>query len=195
MASKYSSRTIVITALVSLSLTLSAVIAGAEPAVDATNLVQSFPVGPSPWGLTFDGANIWTASLTSPNVTKLRASDGALLGTFEAGGTTAWAAFDGENIWVTNFNDGQVSKLRASDGVLLDNFVVGFGPSGIISDGNGNVWVRYCSRYLLPRRCRQQTQYWRESRPPSDGTILGRSVLIFILLLRGGNGGAAVGPR
>src|SRR5512139_2211454 len=39
-----------------------------------------FKVGTSPMGIAFDGANIWVANSGSNNVTKLRASDGAHLG-------------------------------------------------------------------------------------------------------------------
>jgi len=46
--------------------------------------IQSFPVGAGPSGLAFDGANIWTANISSNNVTKLRASDGTLLGNASA---------------------------------------------------------------------------------------------------------------
>ena len=44
-------------------------------------------------------------------VTKLRAWDGANLGTFNVGSGAVGVAFDGANIWVTNFLDGTVSKL------------------------------------------------------------------------------------
>jgi DNA-binding beta-propeller fold protein YncE len=88
--------------------------------IDKPDLIQSFPVGASPRGLAFDGANIWITSDTIPNLTKLRASDGASLGTFPAGGKTAFAVFDGTYVWVTNLNDDTVSRLRASDGTLRD---------------------------------------------------------------------------
>jgi DNA-binding beta-propeller fold protein YncE len=59
----------------------------------------------------FDGANIWVANSGSNNVTKLRASDGTLLGTFATGNSPARIAFDGANIWVANVTDNTVSKL------------------------------------------------------------------------------------
>src|SRR5438132_13433002 len=110
-----------------LCFVLSGFCAVAEAAerADAPNLIQSFPVGIDPWSLTFDGANIWTTSLASSNVTKLRASDGALLGTFDAGGTAGWAAFDGGNVWFSNFDNDTVTKLREVDGVLRGTFAVG----------------------------------------------------------------------
>ena len=53
------------------------------------NLTTSFatgPVGCSPGGVAFDGASIWVANGDCGTATKLRASDGALLGTFTLGG-------------------------------------------------------------------------------------------------------------
>jgi len=65
--------------------------------------------------VVFDGANIWVANQSSNNVTKLRASDGAVLGTFAAGAGARGIAFDGASIWVANGLDvmggDTVSKL------------------------------------------------------------------------------------
>ena len=65
----------------------------------------------APTGVAFDGANIWVANGSSASVTKLRASDGANLGTVTAGDGPIGVAFDGANIWVSNINSGTVSKL------------------------------------------------------------------------------------
>ena len=61
----------------------------------------------------------------SNNVTKLRASDGALQGTFNVGTNPTGVAFDGANIWVANNGSNNVTKLRASDGALQGTFNVG----------------------------------------------------------------------
>ena len=42
------------------------------------------------YGIAFDGVNIWVANYGSNNVSKLRASDGALLGTYAVGSTSQW---------------------------------------------------------------------------------------------------------
>jgi len=47
----------------------------------------------------------------SSNVTKLRASDGANLGTYAVGIQPQGIAFDGANIWVTNNGSNTVTKL------------------------------------------------------------------------------------
>ena len=49
------------------------------------NLTTTFPVGSAPSGAVFDGANIWVANYIGGSVTKVRASDGAILGTFAVG--------------------------------------------------------------------------------------------------------------
>jgi hypothetical protein len=109
-------------------------------ASDGENL-GAFAVGTSPFGVAFDGANIWVANF-SGNVTKLRASDGACVGTctFPAGSGPRAVAFDGANIWVANEASNNVTKLRASDGANLGTFMVGVAPRGVAFDG-ANIWV------------------------------------------------------
>jgi hypothetical protein len=106
------------------------------------NQTTSFPVGTQPFGVAFDGANIWVANDLSNSVTKISANDGTPLGTFSVGpgAFPARIAFDGADIWVTNTGGNYVSKLRASDGAPLGNFKDGAFPYGIVFDGS-NMWV------------------------------------------------------
>jgi hypothetical protein len=90
---------------------------------------------------TFDGANIWVLSSDHGFVTKVRASDVTVLGTFSTGGAfPAGLAFDGANIWAPNSQSSNVTKLRASDGTNLGIFNVGTNPVGAAFDG-ANIWV------------------------------------------------------
>ncbi len=102
----------------------------------------TFVAGTHPYGVAFDGASLWVANNASNNVTKLRASDGALLGTFGVGTGPESVAFDGANIWVGNQGDNSVTKLRASDGVCVGTcvFSVGSLPAGLVFDG-ANIWT------------------------------------------------------
>jgi sugar lactone lactonase YvrE len=102
----------------------------------------TFPVGNSPSGVAFDGANIWVTTSGTFTVTKLRASDGANLGSFPVGSGSNQVAFDGANIWVTNSGSSTVTKLRASDGACVGTctFTVGQFPIGVAFDG-ANIWV------------------------------------------------------
>src|SRR5215472_14783786 len=80
----------------------------------ANTVFTTFPVGKEPVGIAFDGANIWTANSGDGTVTKLRASDGTVLGTFSSvGSAPTGVTFDGADIWVSSLG-GTVSKLRAS---------------------------------------------------------------------------------
>jgi len=58
--------------------------------------------------VAFDGIHIWVAATNT--VTKLRASDGANVGTFPVGSGPYGVAFDGANIWVTNNTPGTVTR-------------------------------------------------------------------------------------
>ena len=68
-------------------------------------------VGSVPTGVVFDGVNIWVSNFGSANVTKLRASDGTVLGTLPVGDEPFAVAFDGANVWVANGGSNTVSKL------------------------------------------------------------------------------------
>lgn len=73
-------------------------------------------------------------------MTKLRASDGAVLGTFTVGFGPLGIAFDGTNIWIANNNSSTVMKLKATDGVVLGTFNAPASPYGVAFDGS-NIWV------------------------------------------------------
>ncbi len=90
---------------------------------NANQIGQTFAVGSNPVGVAFDGANIWVANENGNSVTKLRASDGANLGTFPTGGSVPqFPVFDGAYIWVANNQSNNITKLRASDGPSVGVF-------------------------------------------------------------------------
>jgi YVTN family beta-propeller protein len=100
-----------------------------------------FPVGNSPAGIAFDGANIWVTNYLDNTVTKLLASTGEQVGAPISVGTgPSGIAFDGANIWVTNSVGSYVTELQASTGAILGNFGAGLNPAGIAFDG-ANMWV------------------------------------------------------
>src|SRR3989304_8020470 len=75
---------------------------------------STFMVGFYPYGVAFDGANIWVTNSGSVSVTKLRASDGMVIGTYAVGFAPRGVAFDGTNIWVVNYDSGTVTKFYTS---------------------------------------------------------------------------------
>jgi len=61
--------------------------------------------------VAFDGANIWVTNSGSVSVTKLRASDRTVLGTYNVGLNPRGVVFDGTNIWVVNYDSGTITKF------------------------------------------------------------------------------------
>src|SRR6516165_2506174 len=88
------------------------------------NQTTQFTAGSSPSGVAFDGENIWVANNSTNRVTKLRANDGASLGSFPVGAGPTTLAYDGANIWVANGSTDTVTKLRGSTGAVLGTFTV-----------------------------------------------------------------------
>jgi len=109
-----------------------------------------FPVGSAPQGVAFDGVNIWVVNSGDGTVTKLRASDGAQLGTFGVGRGPQGIVFDGANVWVSNALDGTVTKLQASDGSTLGTYTAGPHPLGLAFDGS-SVWVANSTAHTVTR--------------------------------------------
>jgi hypothetical protein len=118
--------------------------AGASPAAMNAALLrwysQSYSVGTQPYGMAFDGTNIWVANNGSNNVTKLLASSGAVVGTYAVGNAPSGVAFDGTNIWVASQDGDNVTKLLASTGAVVGTYAVGSDPFGVAFDGT-NIWV------------------------------------------------------
>src|SRR5882757_2584235 len=74
-------------------------------------------------------------------VTRLRASDGTMEGTFAVGHAPTGILFDGINIWVANQNDDTVTKIRPSDGATLGTFPTHGDLSLELAFDGANIWV------------------------------------------------------
>jgi len=101
--------------------------------------VSTFPVALEPFGIAFDGANMWVTNFSDGSISVLRAHDGFHVMTPTVFGDPSGIAFDGANMWVTNDGD-IVSVLRAHDGSTVMTPTVGAGPTRIAFDGT-NMWV------------------------------------------------------
>jgi hypothetical protein len=110
----------------------------------------SMSVGATPDHIIFDGDHLWVSNYSAATVTKVRASDAAIVGTYAAGSNPNPLAFDGMYVWVGSENPslGQniVTKIRASDGETVKTLSI-FNSSlpasrhwGMAFDGNW-VWV------------------------------------------------------
>jgi len=89
--------------------------------------------------VVFDGANIWTVNSGTLNISKIRASDGVVIGVYPITFNTVGMTFDGANIWVpSQFG---VYKYRASDGTLLGVFPRPTTNYGNAAFDGANIWV------------------------------------------------------
>jgi hypothetical protein len=71
-------------------------------------------------------------------VTKLRASDGKVLGTYNIGTDGVGIAFDGVDLWLTA--GPYIVEIRPSDGTVLLTKRLEGGLAGIGFDG-ANIWI------------------------------------------------------
>ena len=69
-------------------------------------------VGTNPFGVAFDGTNIWVTNYFSDNVSKINPTTNTVTATIGVGTNPSGVAYDGTNIWVTNQGSGTVSKIR-----------------------------------------------------------------------------------
>jgi YVTN family beta-propeller protein len=104
------------------------------------SFVRNVTVGNNPYGICFDGTNIWATNSSDNTVSEVRASDGTVLATINVGTDPVGATFDGANIWVANGGSNNVTKLSASTGANLGTFPVGNAPQSISFDGT-NIWA------------------------------------------------------
>jgi hypothetical protein len=71
--------------------------------------VSTINTEPVAWGMCFDGVNLWFSNYISNTVTKIGATDGALIGTYPVGTHPTTMCFDGIYVWAAC--SGTMSKL------------------------------------------------------------------------------------
>jgi hypothetical protein len=81
----------------------------------ATTVTTGFT---NPFGILFDGANIWVTDLGAAKLFKLDPA-GAILQTVSVGVGPGFAAFDGTNIWVPNRVGNSITVVQASTGNIV----------------------------------------------------------------------------
>jgi len=102
--------------------------------------MNAYTLGTSPYGVAFDGTNIWVTNQGSNNVTKVAASTGATVGTYAVGRNPYGVAFDGGNVWVANSGSNNVTRIASATGAVLGTYAAGTNPQAIAFDGT-NFWV------------------------------------------------------
>jgi len=119
------------------------------------SIAATIPVGGTPEGMVFDGANLWVPVITgNDGVVVIQAATGVLLQTLTGNGLVSplSAAFDGQRILVTNVDGNSVSLWRAADLAPLGSIstLPGAEPRGVASDGV-NFWIALGATNQLAR--------------------------------------------
>ncbi len=144
-------------------------------------ILGTFTVGGSPFGLAFDGENIWVTNNADDTVSKVRASDGQVLFTVPAGPSPWGIVNDGEGLWVANANAHTLTHLSASDGAILGVTRAGRNPQLLTFDGQA-VWAGnwypddFVQRFRPNNPARQQL--FREGINPAGMLFDGTSIWI-----------------
>ena len=107
-----------------------------------------------PFGIAFDGCNLWTTNFNSgsgSSLTEIKASSGAFVQNISNSTNPSYGfngpfnvIFDGTHLWVTNFQGNSVTGFNASDGswfMTLSGAPYNFtNPANLVFDGT-NIWV------------------------------------------------------
>jgi len=123
--------------------------------LDANGAVTlTVPIGQTPVGAAFDGANLWISSSLDSSLTIVRVSDGAVVTTLTGNGLNVprKLAFDGRRILVANLGGNSVSLWNAADLTPIGTFPAGdaTAPFGVCSDGI-DFWVTLSGSNQLAR--------------------------------------------
>ena len=102
----------------------------------------SHAVGAGPTALAFDGAHSWVGSASARSVSKLRASDGVVLGSWAVPGRPDALAIEGSHVWVASneLDASRLLKMRLGDGALVASVAFQSDLKYLVYDG-ANVWV------------------------------------------------------
>jgi len=92
--------------------------------------------GNQPLGIAFDGTNMWVANRGGV-VTKIRDSDGTVLGSFTVPTSPYGIAFDGAYLWVSGAYNNIV--VRANDGAIVEEWH-NDATTGVAFDG-AHIWI------------------------------------------------------
>ncbi len=93
-------------------------------------------IGNYPRECCYDGLGyVWALNYIDNTVSKVRCSDGAVIGAYATGNGPYSCCVDGTNIWIANRLANSVTKLLLSTGAFVGTYGVGNTPYGICCDG------------------------------------------------------------
>jgi len=132
-------------------------------ASDAT-VLGHFPIGDDPLGgIAFDGTDLWVVNANDITLSRIRVSDGMVLGTYSLGSNVdpRGIAFDGGYLWITLYNWTRILRVDPSTpGRPPEEFDVGHHSLDLAFDG-AHIWLTHPNDNLVTKL------------KASDGSIVG----------------------
>uniref|UniRef100_A0A6H1Z7P9 Photosynthesis system II assembly factor Ycf48/Hcf136-like domain-containing protein n=2 Tax=viral metagenome TaxID=1070528 RepID=A0A6H1Z7P9_9ZZZZ len=115
---------------------------------DITQNIESFTVANNPYGVAFDGTNLWYCDQVLNKLYKLSGISGTQLAEYPAptGANISGLCWDGTNLWACGYSDNRVYKVNIITGVFTTYvfevalFTVGMYLTGIAWDGT-HLWI------------------------------------------------------
>ncbi|MDE4542252.1 hypothetical protein [Thermoanaerobacterium sp. R66] len=95
-----------------------------------------------PYGLAWDGTNLWLTGFNTQKIYKLNPSTGAVISSFSSPDSWPYGlAWDGTNLWLAGVNTQKIYKLNPSTGAVISSFSSpDSSPYGLAWDGT-NLWL------------------------------------------------------
>jgi DNA-binding beta-propeller fold protein YncE len=99
----------------------------------------SGPAGSQSRGICWDGAYAWVSNLTANTISKIRCSDGTLIGSYATALSPYFSCYANGSVWVGCYNGNVIRKLTAATGAFVGDYAVNL-PAQPCYDGT-NIWV------------------------------------------------------
>jgi len=92
-------------------------------------------VGDNPYGCCYGAGHVWVPNYVSGTITKVRVSDGAVIGNYATLANPFRSCHDLTNVWVVQRGASSVRKFLAATGASLGDSATGADPCGVCTDG------------------------------------------------------------
>jgi len=104
--------------------------------VDVLSVISSFASpGSSPWGLTWDGVNLWNSDDAADRAYKLSTTGTVLSSFYTPSSSPGGMAWDGTNLWLADDNTRRIYKLTTTGSIVTSFSTPGSIPTGLAWDG------------------------------------------------------------
>jgi DNA-binding beta-propeller fold protein YncE len=115
---------------------------------ETNEIARRIEVGGDPYGIAFDGSNLWIANFQVNEVVRVDPESGDIVARFDVAGPTEIAV--GENaIWVSEHFEGRAARIDPLTNEVVNQLTVGGRPGVFVA--LGSLWARSNDRRTVTR--------------------------------------------